>query len=356
MDVTVVVTPRERFSQLPDSLESLFATIPNSVRVIVNDGGAPEAIREKIREIKAHRPFEHVEPPHFIMPAEARNAALAQVTTEYVVYADNDVRYDDGWLEALVGKADETGAGAVCPVSVIGPLPNRPIHHAGSAIDVYVDEDGYHRLRSEHRLEWVPLKEAQENNWNGISLENEEFEYHCTLIRTRVMRAVGGHDERQSHYDHLNDSLQIKALGHSIYLAPDAVIEYQGLRKFKDYDWAYFMWRWSLQNSTDSAKQITEAWGVWKHQPGGELDFVHIHRTRAVRTVVAKWKKRIRPRRLSKFLVKLEVARHIKMASKTPYKRDPLTSPIHGLEGLLAGNIKGVETVMDNGAAKAAAQ
>lgn len=345
MDVTVVVTPRERFSQLPESLKSVFSTIPDTVRVIVNDGGAPEVIRSQIKALQSQRAFEHIAPEKFILPPVARNMALATIETEYVVYVDNDVKHDPNWLQALVQKADETGAAAVCPISLLGPLPQRVIHHAGSKITCYVDDEGYNRLSSEHRLEHVKLDDARANNWNGISEENDEFEYHCALIRTSVMREIGGHDERQTHYDHMNDALQIKALGHKIFLAPDSVVEYQAITPFEEYDWPYFMWRWSFANSTSSAEQIAEAFGVWKNRPGGELNFVRKHRRRAVGIGFPKWKKRIRPTRLSLFLFSRELKKRMAMASNDPQKANPFKSPVHGPAGLVKAGIKGARTL-----------
>lgn len=349
MDVTVVVNPRECFSRLPLSLASLFRTIPESVPVIVNDGGAPEEVRAQIRALKAEREFTYVQPDHFILPPMARNIALKMVETEYVVYADNDLRYEDGWLEAMVRTAEQTRAGAVCPVSLLGPLPKKMIHHAGSKIDVYVDEDGLNRISSEHRLEWLSLEEARENNWYGIPMENDEFEYHCALIRTSVMREIGGHDERQTHYDHLNDSLRIKAMGHKIVLAPDAVVEYLALHPFEDYDWPYFMWRWTDENSRMSAEQISEAFGVWKNPPGGELTFVRAHRARAVQTVLPKWLKKLRPFRLRNWILNREIARRQKLAPRPLDPEQRYVPPRPAKNALKMAGIQGAETLQIDG-------
>lgn len=345
MDVTVVVTPRENFSRLPVSLASLFRTIPEKVPVIVIDGGAPEKVRSQIRSLKAEREFVHVEPEHFILPPVARNMALKMVKTEYVVYADNDIKYDDGWLEAMVRTADGNNAGAVCPITLIGPLPKRMIHHAGSSISAFIDEDGLNRISSHHRLEWIPLDEARDNNWNDFPIENDEFEYHCALIRTSIMRELGGHDERQTHYDHLNDSLRIKALGHKIFLAPDAIVEYLALSPFEDYDWPYFMWRWTDENSRLSAEQIAEAFSVWKNPPGGELNFVRKHRARAVQTLLPKWVKKLRPARVIRLIVKLKIARLQRLAPEPTSLEQRYIAPLPKKNALERAGIPGAETL-----------
>lgn len=343
MDVTVVVTPRECFSRLPLSLASLFRTIPESVPVIVNDGGAPEEIRSQIRALKTKREFIHVEPEHFILPPAARNMALATVETEYIVYVDNDVIYDAGWLQAMVQSADDNNAGAVCPVVLLGPLPKRTIHHAGSKITAYVDKNGLNRISSLHRLEGVQLDEARSKDWRGIPMECDEFEYHCALIRTRVMRELGGHDERQTHYDHLNDSLRIKTLGHKIFFAPNAIVEYQGLHPIEDFDWPYFMWRWTDENSRLSAEQIAEAFGVWKNPPGGELKFVRNHRARAVQTLLPKWMRKLRPARLKNLIYYPMIASRQRMAPDPIALEQRFVAPRPKTKALESAGIPGAE-------------
>jgi len=289
MDTTVVITPRERFSILPRTLQSLFEHTSPDVPVLVIDAGTPEKIRRQLRELQKTRPFTHIESEGFVLPPRVRNMALDRVETKYVCYVDNDVFFEDGWLEALEQCAEREGAAAVCPVTLFGPLPRKTIHHAGSLLSVREDEAGNRLLHSEHRLEWKDFDEARARNWFDITMEHHEFEYHCVLIRADVLREIGGHDERQTHHDHINDSLRIRMLGHKIMLEPGSVVTSNALLPFTPDDWPYFLFRWSVPNTKRSEAMLGEVWGIRKNPVERQLQFVTMHRRRAMATTLPEW-------------------------------------------------------------------
>ena len=63
MLTTIIISPRERFSSLPDSLRSLFRTISADQPVVVVEGATPPDIRKELKEISDARPFEHIALP-----------------------------------------------------------------------------------------------------------------------------------------------------------------------------------------------------------------------------------------------------------------------------------------------------
>lgn len=113
MLTTIVVSPRERFSSLPHSLRSLFKTISPDQPVIVVEGATPPDIREELNEINEARPFEHIAFPYPVTPNQARNIGSDRATTDYIVFSDNDIEYEEGWLEALERTAISENADAV---------------------------------------------------------------------------------------------------------------------------------------------------------------------------------------------------------------------------------------------------
>ncbi len=341
MDTTIVITPRERFSILPRSLRSLFDHTPRDVPVILIDAGAPEHIRQEVRKLKAERPFTHIESETFLLAPRVRNLALAMVKTKYVVYADNDVFYSDGWLEALEGSAERTGAAAVCPVTIFGPLPNNPIHQAGALLSVVEKNSGKRFLDSQHRLEWTPLETARANGWSDITMEHHEFEYHCTLIRAEVLRELGGHDERQMHHDHINDSLRIRMLGHKIMLEPDSIVTYGALIPFTREDWPYFLFRWSIPNTRMSEAMLGEVWGIRKNPVERELRFLKLHRRRAVATTLPKWTKKLRPAKLRERLLDFQQRRIERLDPNLPMPSDLHVPPPVPADALKRAGIPG---------------
>ncbi len=151
MRTAVVVVPRERFTSLPVSLRSLFATITPDVPVVVVEGGTPDETRIELQALARERPFELVSLPYMVKPNEARNIGIAKTATEYIVIADNDIAYEPGWLEALEEHAVEHDSDAVAPLIFIGPPATTVIHHAGGLLSAS-RVDGGIRLSEAHRL------------------------------------------------------------------------------------------------------------------------------------------------------------------------------------------------------------
>jgi len=350
MKTTIIVTPRERYSQYPASLRSLFSTIPRDVRVIVFDSNAPEEVRREMRAIEKERPYERIETEEVLLAPQVRNLGLAMVETKYTCYCDNDLEYTPGWLEALEANAERTGAAAVAPLTLIGPSPRPKIHHAGSEIKVTRDSRGRPILVSHHRLDKTYLDVARDTGLlDRTPRECDEFEYHCAFIRTDVLREMGGHDERQTKHDHLDDSLRIKMLGHRITFEPEAVVLYRVIAPFAEYDWDFFFYRWSREFTQVSEKLIGDYWGVRKNYPEVEPRFLKNHYRRAAGTVLPNWTQRLRPKRLRNVLnataLKFIVERRIKPVTVdlSQFRAAP-TPPKNALE--LAG-IPGAEILRE---------
>ncbi len=117
-DVTVVVVPRERFSLARRALECLLSETTCPFKLVYVDGASPLAVRGYLEAQARSRGFRLLRSEHHLSPTEARNLGLREVAgTRYVVFIDNDVLVRAGWLEALVGCAEETGAWLVGPMN-----------------------------------------------------------------------------------------------------------------------------------------------------------------------------------------------------------------------------------------------
>lgn len=118
--VTVVVVPRERFSLTKRSLESIYANTHSEFMLLYVDGGSPTSIKRYLAEESRKRGFRLVRTNHCMSPNMARNLALRYIDSKYVVFIDNDVLVEPGWLDALVQCAEATGAWVVGPVYLQG--------------------------------------------------------------------------------------------------------------------------------------------------------------------------------------------------------------------------------------------
>lgn len=334
MQTTIVITPRERFSQFSMSLRSLFDTIDTAVPVIVMHGGAPEIVREELRNIQKKRYFQLFENDDFLLAPQVRNRAGGLVETKYTCFCDNDIFYRPGWLEALEDNAERNASGAVAPLTLLGPSNHPKIHHAGSEISIDLDERNRPRLRSIHRLDGVDYKDALKKGLLDIGEASHEFEYHCALVRTDVLGQIGGHDETQTKHDHLDDSLRVLMNRHKITFEKNAVVEYQGMAKFEDFDWPFFLYRWSHALSRLSDRRLGECWGARKNYEENELIFVKGHRMRAMITTMPAWQLSINNRLLRyafRTLNMKRLERREPIISHDPNPHVPLPPPPDGL-------------------------
>src|SRR5437867_10986715 len=95
--VTVVVTPRERYSVVRRTLETIALHTKKIHRLVYVAGGAPPAVREYLAARCEELGYELILRPQFLPPNVARNLGLARATTKYVAFIENDVVVEPGW-------------------------------------------------------------------------------------------------------------------------------------------------------------------------------------------------------------------------------------------------------------------
>jgi GT2 family glycosyltransferase len=295
--------------------------------VIVVDGGAPESIRAELREIRKSREFDLVESEGFILPNEARNIALDRVRTKYVVFCDNDLSYEEGWLEALERNAEQNRSAAVCPVTLIGPSRPPRIHHAGGTFELRVDSVGRRRLEDQHHLENVPLPEAEAVDSRLGPLDHQNFEYHCVLVDTELMRAVGGHDERLIMHEHLDSSLRLLLRGGRLTFEPAARVTYRAFVRFTSDDWPYFLFRWAIHRAVTSDRVFAENWGIYRDLAETHRGWIKMHRDRAMSTALPRLPKALNRSKVRRLLLAGYRAWVNRLDTRLPDRPDPHVPP-----------------------------
>lgn len=256
-DVTVVVVPRERFSLALSSLESLLSTVAPE-RVLYVDGSAPPRVRDALRDAARRRGFRLLRKERFLSPNQARNLGLAEVDTRYVAFVDNDVLFAPGWLEALVTRAERSGAAVVGPLYLQGPPADGVIHMAGG--DLVIEEaEGRRRYRAVHREQGRRLAELEER---PAAQACDFVELHCLLARRDLLERTSGFDESLwNTREHLDLCLAARALGEEVWLEPAAVVAYVPGPPFALSDLPFFLLRWSEARSLSSLARFHGKWG-----------------------------------------------------------------------------------------------
>ncbi|HJU21480.1 MAG TPA: glycosyltransferase, partial [Casimicrobiaceae bacterium] len=252
-DVTIVVVPRDHFSDTQVSLESLCAQTPPCPIVYV-DAGSPPRIARYLREQSMARGFDLVRVDHYVTPNHARNLGAARVKTRYVVFIDNDVVVAPSWLPPLIACADETGAAIVGPLNFERRPLLQTVHFAGgdTRIEV-VDDNGIERRRLIDRIHKIPVPAGR--------TRTESAEFHCMLVRLDVLRALGGLDESMlSTRENIDFCLAVSAAGGTIYLEPESRITYLAPEPLRLRDVPFFALRWSDLWDLSSFHHLRRKW------------------------------------------------------------------------------------------------
>ncbi|MGE0730462.1 MAG: glycosyltransferase family 2 protein [Acidimicrobiia bacterium] len=256
---TIVVTPRERFNVALQSLDSIYEHTDGPFELIYVDGRSPAAVRKGIEERAARHGFRVVRSDRYLSPNEARNLGFAGVDTEFVVFVDNDLLVTDGWLQAMIDRADATGAWAVGPLYFEGDPADEIIHMAGGVIEVR-GEHGHRSFTTEHLLQGAPLAEAGDAVQPGPC---DFVEFHCMLVRSDRLRQLGPLDEAlRSTREHLDLCLAVHDAGGTVWFEPAARVTYSTPPPVALRDVPYFWLRWSEAWTAESLDRFIDKHGI----------------------------------------------------------------------------------------------
>ncbi|MGC1309002.1 MAG: glycosyltransferase [Phormidesmis sp.] len=279
-NVTIAVIPRERFSAAQRSLESIYANTQHPFDLVYIDGNSPEPVREYLKYQSQARNFQLIRTAQYVSPNQARNLAIAQINTEYIVFVDNDVLVRPGWLTAMVNRATETKAWAVAPLTLEDEGFDT-IHQVGGTI-IFKDLPGGRRWMVERRPHMhsplSKLKAPLQAQPTGL------VEFHCVLSRRDVFDRLGLLDERlMSIAEETDFSLDILAAGGTIYTEPASVVTYLRPNALDESDLPYFRLRWCDRWCESSIQQIYEKYKLDRDAPALRhyREFVHAHQNMA---------------------------------------------------------------------------
>ena len=255
-DATIVVVPRDHFSDTRESLESLYACMPPSYPLVYVDGGSPAHIARYLREQARARNFELIRHEHYLTPNQARNAGAERVRTRYIVFVDNDIIVAPGWLPALVECADATGAAVVGPLNFERRPLLQTVHFAGGDARISItEENGKQHRRLVDRIEKVRIPAGHE--------PTDAAEFHCMLVQTDVFRRLGGLDENMlSTRENIDFCLALQKAGEKVYLEPRSRITYLPPDPLRLSDVPFFALRWSDLWDLSSFHYLRDKWNL----------------------------------------------------------------------------------------------
>ena len=258
---TIVVVPRESFNMFDEVVERIYRVTPPIFKMIVMEGGSPEPLRRKFRELERTLPnLSIVWSDEWRYPHEFVNQAIPMIDTEYAVFIDNDVEVLEGWLQALIACADEEQAGCVHPIYLTTKLtaPIRKIHVAEGTLvreqrhgKWFIDTVATH---SGKRLEEYPDQRRKPSGF---------FEWHCVLFRKSLLEKVGPLDDLNI-AEHVDYTLRIEQAGGQVWLEPKAVVayDYERIFELKGPHRRYLLYRWNLEKGDASLERLRAKWDL----------------------------------------------------------------------------------------------
>jgi hypothetical protein len=257
--VTIIVVPRERFSHSERSLANIYENTSCPFNLTYVSAGAPPRIQRHLERESEEKGFHLIRVPRYLSPNRARNLALREIDTKYVVFLDNDALVMPGWLEALVQCAEETRAWVAGPVYYIGEFARGIVHMAGGTVHIE-EREGKRILYEEQYHLNTPRAEVR----NPLRRQRcGHLEFHCILARTDVFERLGPLDEQLlSVHEHIDFCMGVRKAGGSVFLEPGAVTTYIAPPPCKWWDLPFFMLRWSDEWNLSTARHFNKKWGV----------------------------------------------------------------------------------------------
>jgi len=279
--VTIVMTARERYSLTEAALDSIVADTSPPYRLVYLDAQTPRWLTDILAERAAEWNLEVVHYDEPLWPQEARARFAASIDTDYAVFIDNDVEVEEGWLDALVRCADETGAGIVGPLYLWGDGLHAPkIHMAGGRL-IEAPAEGGRVLDESHRLFNADPRLVR----NELVRQPCDFvEFHCMFVRTTLLREPGFFDPSiRCVHEHIDVALQCVQRGHPVYFEPASRVRYLAFVDYMLDDLPFFRQRWSIAEGEASIAAFARKWNVVNDDRsfGGVRSFLASHVTHA---------------------------------------------------------------------------
>ncbi len=262
--VTVIVTPRERYSIARRTFESVAANTPGDQRFVYVAGGAPPEFQRFLQDGCERSNYELILTSDFLAPNVARNLGLARAETKYVAFLDNDVVVEPDWLDALVRCAEEEDADIVGPLCLTGEPSELKLHSYGGKLMIE-SRDGQLRLRERHHFGQISLRESPKRL---TRVPTDYSEFHCSLVRRSVFERMGPLDEKIiGGAEHVDLALHMREMGCRGFTEPTAVVSHLAIG-YTIGDLGCYTQRWNTQWYVPSMAHLAEK---WRFAPNADL-------------------------------------------------------------------------------------
>lgn len=257
-DVTVVITPRDRYSGIGACIKNLYACTPEPFKLLVIDNDYPPHLRREMEEAIAGKDNAEIVDSGLIIPMQAIAEVLPRVDTPYLMHLDNDSDVTPGWMAPLLETARKTGAAIINPLTLersgVDTGEDLRCHLYTSDIRV-VEVEGKPYLIENKHFRRTPQRDIPKE-----IRDTETFELHGVMFETEALRGID--IPMMTIREHIDISMQLQAQGRRQVTDPRSVIEFDNLgTRAALSDLKYFNLRWNAEITHASSERFFTRWG-----------------------------------------------------------------------------------------------
>jgi GT2 family glycosyltransferase len=257
--VTIVITPRDRYSKVAQCVEDLFAFTDESLfDLVILDLGYPSKDLQPALNFLAGKSNYRVFSYGLMIPMEAMSRVRSELQTELVVFIDNDTRVLEGWLPPLIDAARETGAAVISPVTLEAAGVDE-----GEELRTHLFTNALHVLevdRKPYLIEHKPFRRALPDELPTHICDTESFELHCVMFRVEELNDL--ELPMMTIREHLDIGMQLRLKGKRLIVQPASRVLFDNLgTRARLSDLRYFNLRWNGRVTKSSSDLFEKRWG-----------------------------------------------------------------------------------------------
>jgi len=239
--VTVIITPRDRYSGVIECIENLYKVTEQPFLLKVLDLDYPKVIKKQLIKLLATKDNAELIEMGLIIPMEAMRRVRDDITTPYAMFLDNDSNVTENWLPPLLEVA------ALDNVAVVNPLT---LEKAGVDVGaplrnhLFTNEITFLTIKDEdYLIEKKHLRRALPEDIPTEVTPSEMFELHGVLFNTEILKKL--ELPQMVIREHIDIAMQLKKMGYKIFSQPKSIVIFDNLGTRMEYsDMRFFFFRW----------------------------------------------------------------------------------------------------------------
>ena len=250
--VAIAFIVREKFGWALAALRRIFKLVDTPFTVYFVDCGYPVVVRREIDAFLAGRTnVVHIAAERFLYPNESLNLVIPRLQEDYLCIIQNDVLIEPGYMSAMLATFDEYACDMVWPMTFeLQGSTRKP--HRDDFTDTRIREIGGKLLvQVREPLPIVPPPPVR---------QIQHFELHTLMMTARAANVVWPLPVINTR-EHIDLAVHAFRRGMTVYANENACASYV-LPPIRDYDQAFFQFRWNLNVARRSHVCVARRWNI----------------------------------------------------------------------------------------------